>query len=82
MSDSPNLPLNLSEIENDMGHAVSNFETLASNTGTVIAHGFEYGMAEAKPIVESADLDFHARILKIEAFVTKLEERMRALRFW
>ena len=82
MSDSSNLPLNLSEIANHMGSAISNGETIAQDAGTVIVHGFHDIETEAKPVEIGFDLEFHARLIKIEDFIIKLEERMRVLRFW
>jgi hypothetical protein len=62
---------------------------LSNDAGTIIAHGFVYGEAEAKPIEERLDLAFHSRLSKVERFIetmepfiAKLEERLRILRFW
>ena len=75
MSDAPNMPVNLSEIKNE---------------GTVIFHdiGDLFGKVsgpignEVRKTVDITVTDLHARLLKVETFLMKLEERLRILRFW
>ena len=71
MSDAPHMPVNLAEIK---------------DTGTVISHDivdlFSNVMGTIEPEVKTAEASLHERLLKVETFMMKLEERLRILRFW
>ena len=71
MSDAPNMPVNLSEVKNE---------------GTVILHDigdlFANVAGTIEPEVKTAEQSLHERLLKVETFLMKLEERLRILRFW
>ena len=69
MSDAPLLPFNLNEVENAI-----------SNEGTVIVHGIDEAINTTTHEINAIGL--HERIEKLEAFIIRLEERLRILRFW